>query len=541
MLCITSACDGASRAMKGLLTAFHRRPHLVHNRRPHIHTHTLARSLAHHIGFNVLWSQAMKPEQYKELNMYQRTNHFPGTWELGRKDKLCRNINRMRRRLQALSKSSSQCPAGMDKAFLRSEIIPRSFLLPGEYDEWRTDAQMYPDTFYISKPVCLSRGRGIHMVRNIADVSRTKPVLIQRYIKNPLLLSNRKKFDIRIYVFVTSMDPLKVYIYDEGVVRFATREYNSDAKSLKQKDVHLTNYSINVKKKGFVEPTADDEDCGGDGSKWTLSALRRHLHQHHRDRCDFGSIWRGIKDIVVRTMISVESSMNTLIQPNLQHRSVCFELFGFDIVLDDAYRPWLLEVNTSPALQTPTLLDKRIKYPLATNMLELAGILPYSRTEFRRTQAEERRARLLGIGQKGSLLHASSLQSTAPSASLPSLSSSSSSAKERPLTAGSKRRAGDIRSLDSVDFRKIQPEDLPEVIQESEAELRRCGRFERVYPPTATGPDDVAADFYDIFFDSSRYNNALLIKYEKYKRAKIRAATRRMGRTKVQEGHASLR
>merc|ERR1712023_562967 len=125
------------------------------------------------------------------------------------------------------------------------------------------------------------------MVRNIADVSRTKPVLIQRYIKNPLLLSNRKKFDIRIYVFVTSMDPLKVYIYDEGVVRFATREYNSDAKSRKQKDVHLTNYSINVKKKGFVEPTADDEHCGGDGSKWTLSALRRHLEAHHRGRCEF--------------------------------------------------------------------------------------------------------------------------------------------------------------------------------------------------------------------------------------------------------------
>ena len=481
----------------------------------------------------------MKPEQYKSLNMYQRTNHFPGTWELGRKDKLCRNINRMRRRLQALSKSSS-CPPQVDKCLLRAEIIPQSFLLPGEYDEWRTDAQMHPERIYISKPVCLSRGRGVHMVRNPADVSRTKAVLIQRYIKNPLLLSNRRKFDIRIYVFVTSMDPLKVYLYDEGVVRFATREYNSDARSLRQKDVHLTNYSINVKKKGFVEPTADDEHCGGDGSKWTLSALRRHLEAHHRGRCEFADIWRDIKDIVVRTMISVESSMNTLIQPNLQHRSVCFELFGFDIVLDDAYRPWLLEVNTSPALQTPTLLDKRIKYPLATNMLELAGVIPYSKAEFRRAQAEERRLRLLGIGgaaaaprgahrQPSASASSSSLHATAPGAAAGAAAAAAArpGQRERPRTAGTRRRAGDVRSLDAVDFSKMRPEELPEVIRESEAELARRGRFERVYPPTACGDAGVAADHYSVFFDSNRYNNALLIKYEKYKRARMRAAARR--------------
>ena len=107
----------------------------------------------------------------------------------------------------------------------------------------------------------MSRGRGVHMVRSVQDVPRNKVVLIQRYIKNPLILSNGKKFDIRIYVFVTSMDPLKVYMYDDGIVRFATREYNSDPRSLKQKDVHLTNYSINVKKKNFVEPGDEDEDC----------------------------------------------------------------------------------------------------------------------------------------------------------------------------------------------------------------------------------------------------------------------------------------
>lgn len=393
------------------------------------------------------------------------------------------------------------------RAFLRRDIIPQSFLLPGDYDEWRTDVQLNPHNYYISKPVCLSRGRGVHMVRNVADVPKNKAVLIQKYIRNPLLLANKKKFDIRVYVFVTSVDPLKVYIYEDGIVRFATREYNDDAKSLKQKDIHLTNYSINVKKKAFIEPGDEDEECGGTGSKWTLCALKRHLELYHSE-CKFDEVWGHIKDIVAKTMIAVESNMNSLVQPNVQHRNICFELFGFDIVLDDTFKPWLLEVNTSPALQTPTLLDKRVKFPLVANMLELAGIIPYSKSEFKRRQVEQRRMRLLGMPPNTS------------SNDHRQTSSHSSSFPQRPQTP-SKRV--DIRSIDKLSFSSMKTEDLPDVIRESEAELSRCGRFERVYPPVASvSSSSILPDYYDVFFESNRYNNMMLVKYEKFKLMKMK-------------------
>jgi hypothetical protein len=65
------------------------------------------------------------------------------------------------------------------------------------------------------------------------------------------LLINGLKFDLRLYVLVTSFDPLKIYIYNEGLVRFASEPYN--VQNIKQNVyAHLTNYSINKKSEHFI-------------------------------------------------------------------------------------------------------------------------------------------------------------------------------------------------------------------------------------------------------------------------------------------------
>lgn len=70
----------------------------------------------------------------------------------------------------------------------------------------------------------------------------------QRYIHNPMLIDGRK-FDLRLYVLVTSMEPLRVYLFEEGLVRFSTKRYS--LRNLRSRFTHLTNYSINKKSGSF--------------------------------------------------------------------------------------------------------------------------------------------------------------------------------------------------------------------------------------------------------------------------------------------------
>jgi hypothetical protein len=105
-------------------------------------------------------------------------------------------------------------------------------------------------------------------------------LIASHYISNPLLIDGLK-FDMRIYVAVTSVDPLRIYMYDEGLTRFATTEYMTPAQhynvnNQQGKYVHLTNYSINkTNKNGFVQ----NRDANNDimGSKWSLTGLRKVL------------------------------------------------------------------------------------------------------------------------------------------------------------------------------------------------------------------------------------------------------------------------
>ncbi len=54
-----------------------------------------------------------------------------------------------------------------------------------------------------------------------SQVPLDEPMVVAKYIDNPLLV-NGHKWDLRLYVAVTSYDPLTVYLYEEGLVRFAT-------------------------------------------------------------------------------------------------------------------------------------------------------------------------------------------------------------------------------------------------------------------------------------------------------------------------------
>lgn len=153
------------------------------------------------------------------------------------------------------------------------------------------------ENLWIVKPNALSRGRGIYLIEDPSQVNLESPCIVSKYISNPLLIKQRK-FDLRLYVVVTWFDPLRIYIYNEGLARFCSEKYNLE-KPLSNKFMHLTNYSINKKNINYVANEEENED--NYGFKWSLTALIKHLKSLGRDT---DKLWNKITDIIIKAIIS---------------------------------------------------------------------------------------------------------------------------------------------------------------------------------------------------------------------------------------------
>ena len=82
----------------------------------------------------------------------------------------------------------------------------------------QSDACQRAHQVWIMKPVASSRGRGIFLINDISDVDYSEAMVVQRYIPNPMTI-NGFKFDLRLYVLVTSVNPLQAYLHNNGFAR----------------------------------------------------------------------------------------------------------------------------------------------------------------------------------------------------------------------------------------------------------------------------------------------------------------------------------
>ena len=90
--------------------------------------------------------------------------------------------------------------------------------------ELSEEMNKHKNQLWIVKPAASSQGKGIFLTNNIQSIPTKQSMIASHYISNPLLIDG-VKFDIRIYVAVTCINPLRIYIYKEGLGRFATVKY----------------------------------------------------------------------------------------------------------------------------------------------------------------------------------------------------------------------------------------------------------------------------------------------------------------------------
>lgn len=141
--------------------------------------------------------------------------------------------------------------------------------------------------------------------------------MIQKYIERPLLIDERK-FDIRLWVLVTH--EMKCYLFKEGYIRLSSYPFTISQESIKLPFIHLTNNAVQK----------EDVNYGKleEGNQLSFRQASEKLAEWGYD-VDFYDLIDGpITDIIVRTLKCVENKLN----PN--QRKCCFEIFGYDFMID---------------------------------------------------------------------------------------------------------------------------------------------------------------------------------------------------------------
>ncbi|CAM9833825.1 unnamed protein product [Chrysoparadoxa australica] len=381
--------------------------------------------------WNVLWHDHINfGDYFKGLLPFQRFNHLPGLAFFAKKAGLATMMRRM-------------FMAAPDEF----RFYPRTWILPMEMNDFKTEfVRGSSSSVYIIKPDCGSQGRGIFLTKKLEPViEMTEKAVAQKYLTNPLLIEGYK-FDLRLYVLVTSVDPLQIYLFDDGLVRMCTEPFQGAKKgNIENSFMHLTNYSVN---KGSSKFTKDGEQ-GESGFKRSLKWFKTWLTEQGHDS---DAVWRGLADTCAKTIITVSPKLRREyrcwnVSPG---PSTCWTIIGMDIMLDDKLDPWIIEINHLPSFRTETPMDTDIKGRLVKDTLRLLGVQSQDRADWQKAKQRKDRERLLGLPPKE------------PSGS--------------PAGTTRKRKGGSATQL--------SPE-----CKASGAGSSREGGFERICPPSSTAPN----------------------------------------------------
>lgn len=222
---------------------------------------------------------------------------------------------------------------------------------------------------WIVKPANLNQGRGIVVARSLVEVRaavENRPVhsqwVIQKYIERPMLYKDRK-FDIRLWVLVT--DRADVFLYRGGYIRTSSNVYSLDSS---ENYVHLTN--------NCLQQFGSNYGKFEDGNTLGLEVLREYIAERYGKSVDFdGAVLGRMRDLILDTVLSVKTELMV----STKKRGCAFELLGYDFMVDEDLRVWLIEVNTNPYLGIPNAYIRVLLPKMLDDLFDLVLDRQYPR------------------------------------------------------------------------------------------------------------------------------------------------------------------
>jgi tubulin polyglutamylase TTLL5 len=335
--------------------------------------------------WTLLWSLgAPAPAVYRRLQAGQHVSHLPGIGALTRKDSLAKTVERGRRLLAA---------RGIDIP----PFMPETYVMPDDLAALRAHAADEPGARWIQKPRSAARGIGVRLLADLDEVETGSNWLVQRYLDRPHLIDGRK-YTLRWYVVVTSLDPLTVLVLDDGFTKLASRPFSLSGEDFADRLRHLTNPEVQA---GNASVTVSRDNL-------TRPAYARLLRSQGHDPDE---LFARIETLIAVTVGAARDALARATWHATDHPAGCFELLGLDVLVDEELRPWLLECNLDPSLVVEAAADRaaleerELKGALVHEVLRAIGLLDSDADVPARMRAmlpdPGRRGRLLPLPRPG--------------------------------------------------------------------------------------------------------------------------------------------
>ena len=284
----------------------------------------------------VWYDDLRKKDFYGPMKPWQIVNRFPMVNVICRKAPFVRLIQR----------TAQTFPS-------QFKFLPKSFLVPIQQEAFEEEVHKNLQRFIV-KPDRGSLGEGIKIIEIGGTIPKIERLCVaQEYI--PSFHIDDYKFDFRIYALVASIDPLRIYVYRNGVARFCSKKANEHSVFSE-----LTNKSLNKKNPDVVMTQI---------VKMIADVMTRLKSEGH----DTDRLWSRIDRAIVSTVITASKFMKNGMDKQCPKIGIqrCFQILGFDVLLDPDLNPYILEVNYRPSLETNANYERKMKLAMLSDTMKI--------------------------------------------------------------------------------------------------------------------------------------------------------------------------
>lgn len=265
---------------------------------------------------------------------HQRVNHFPGCGFITNK---------------------------IDLSTTDMKYIPKAFKLPADVEKFRAYSKENIQKLFVTKH---HQHRHIK-IKKVDEIDfNDNGTFIQEFIENPLLVDGHK-FDIGVYTIITSIDPLRIYIYYGDILfRYCPQKYHP------------------------FDPNNVDKYIVGDDylPTWEIPSLARYYNGlGYGMKSSFDTyiqskgmdpriIWDQVEDAIRLAILKKEPLLRDIVK-RYKHNKNFFEMARFDLIVDADLKVHLMEANMSPNLSSAHFKQNFLLYEqVIYHVLNLVGV-----------------------------------------------------------------------------------------------------------------------------------------------------------------------